>query len=67
MPGAEMVSEIMESNPDGLDSDKMMVLTKAVDSLNILPVNRAVRCESEFQKYAAAWTYMIDTFVVKAK
>ena len=68
MPGAKMVSDFKGAKSEEMDPDtliKTFALIQAVDSLNILPFARSMRCEQEYQRYSAAWDYMIKTFMLK--
>ena len=63
-PGIAMVVAAQEQNPERFDDDKLIDWLNKTDALNILPYERAARCESEYNKYNASWTFLTDSFMV---
>lgn len=64
--GLLMAEEAQESSPDRFDEDDAQTLLQETDASNILPYERAVRCEDEYQRYSASWAYMIEHFMQPA-
>lgn len=70
LPAEKLIEDLIGSDPGKLDPEKQtkaIALLQAADSMNILPLARAAGCPAEFKRYEAAWTYLIETFALKAK
>ena len=65
-PGLYMVADAQEKAPDQFDDEKLTDWLNKTDALNILPYQRAIRCEDEYNKYSASWTYLTGNFMAPA-
>lgn len=62
--GIQMVDDAATRYPDLVNEERVMDWLEKTDDLNILPYQRALRCEAEYARYSASWNYLVDTFMV---
>lgn len=64
IPGAAMVFDAADQNPDAFDQARLFDWLDKTDGLNSLPIARALRCMNEYARYGASWDYIAETFMV---
>lgn len=63
-PGIDMVEQATQKSPEDFTPTKLKAWLEGTDAINILPQARALRCEDEYKRYNASWSWLVDHFMV---
>lgn len=55
IPGVTQVNKEYEKDPDALNPEAIVERLQETDSMNLLPFQRAARCDSEYARYSTSW------------
>lgn len=61
--GGIMLNKFYAEHPEFIIGREAEWIAKT-DDLNLVPMNRAPKCASEYARYSGSWRYLIDTFMV---
>lgn len=60
IPGVTQINKEYDKDPDALDPQEIIERLQETDSMNLIPFQRAARCDSEYARYSASWERILQ-------